>query len=122
MNFKQTRLDGSGRRDYSVARGRDFNEPIVVQELDLTGDTFSGRLVLFPDAGDAIASFSVSAPTLLDGDTRFTLSISDDVLASLAIPASTAGDDVELFYDVERISGGLKSTFLHGKFIINGKA
>lgn len=116
------RLDGAARHDFGVARGRDFTDTLVVTG-DYSSDTFTGEVRLYPDAaGAAILTMTVGTPTFASGVTTIALSITDTDLAGGGVPAgSPAGSDVTLHYDIQRVTGGLKSTFLYGKFTIFGK-
>lgn len=114
------RLDGAARWPLGMSRGRDFSDTIEI-EGDLTADTFTGQVRAYPDApGDPILSFTVGSPTLIDGVTTVALSIPVSALASASLPISFAGSDIELAYDIKRVSGGIAKTFLYGPFTIHG--
>ena len=116
------RYDGAAEVPLGVARGRDFVDDIVVEGVDWSADTFAAAIRAFPDqAGAALASFTIGAPTFTGGNTIISFSLTDTQTAALPAAPET-GDNVILFWDFERTSGGLKSTLFYGPFTVHGKA
>lgn len=115
------RSDGAALANLGVARGRDF--PGSVRILgDYSADTFAGQVRALPDDATLVAAMTVATP-VFDGEyTSFDMTITDTVLAGGTVPApSRPGANVVLYWDLERTSGGIKTTFLHGTFTIFGR-
>lgn len=96
-------------------RGVPFSKLISVQS-DLTGSTIRGEVRASPDAtGTALASFTVSALSVVSGVTGFTISLDEATVN--ALPAPGDGEGVALLvYDLlitpaasseERLFGGI---------------
>jgi hypothetical protein len=115
------RIDGSGRHHFGATRGRDWLGTLEI-EADMSADIFEGQVRLYPDAtGAAILTMTVDTPVFSGGITIVKFSITDADLESGDVPATTLGKDLTLYYDIQRTSGGLKTNFLYGKFIIYGQ-
>lgn len=103
---------GTRRADLPVAeqvRGQPI-EHLIRHPGDLTSSTLTGSVKASPDSTSALATFTVGAPTFVNGETRWVVSLSGSQTGGL--PDDKNGDGVEFFYydfllDGKRLFGGL---------------
>ena len=102
-------------------RGVDFEKQIAIQS-DLTGATLRGEVRVNPDAtGSALATFDVSAVSVVAGVSTFTLGLTQTEVN--ALPASATGEGVvHLPFDLLiTLSGGAEQRLFGGTFEVSGQ-
>ena len=68
-----SRLDGAAKVDIGGGRFADFSRSVKLRNADMTGDTFTAEVRLYPNApGTPVAAMTVSAPVLSGSDTVMT--------------------------------------------------
>lgn len=112
---------GKGPVTLYCDRGVDFEKQIAIQS-DLTGATLRGEVRVNPDAtGSALATFDVSAVSVVAGVSTFTLGLTQTEVN--ALPASATGEGVvHLPFDLLiTLSGGAEQRLFGGTFEVSGQ-
>lgn len=104
-----------------IDRGLPWTYTIALQ-ADYTGSSLIGSIRLAPDAIDPVlVSFTVSGPSVADGVTSFTLSLTKEQTAALPADADADGT-TQLVYDLLFTpSGGTQSRLFGGVVEVLGK-
>jgi len=103
---------GTRRADLPISeqvRGQPV-EHLIRYAGDVTSSALIGSVKASPDATSTLATFTVGAPALVNGETRWVVSLTGTQTG--ALPADANADGVEFFYydfllDGKRIFGGL---------------
>lgn len=103
---------GTGPLALYAVRGDGFSQTVTI-DADLTGATIAGSIRSAPDASPALADFTVSALTVADGVTTFTISLTIEQTSTL--PEDTAGRGViELPWALRITMPGFEEALLVG--------
>ena len=115
---------GVNARLPDATRGLAWSCPVELPG-DWTGAALEGTISASPDAGSALATFTITGPVVAGGTSTFTLALTSGTGANSTgvLPADGDGDGVAEFPYMLRLtpSGGAKDTLFGGIFPLIGK-